>query len=264
MIDERDLMELSGNFKDVRQLERDYLLTLLLHEIYSVFSDDLIFKGGTALKYFFNLNRFSEDLDFTFEGEKGTSGRKYLNDKIDSVLNHVSVQYEIVGRERRGNKVGNDIVGVNHEIRVRGPLNQRQGQLQNIKIDISLRNDIIRKPDLRYISPVYPDITTFSLPVMNVEEILAEKIAAMIERDKMRDIYDIYYLLAMKNLKYDEKSVEEKMLRRGEVFKKTDLRRKLLEARSKMKWRSELAYIVNPVPDNLVVIKKLEETFGLA
>ena len=30
MIDEHDLMESSGKFRDIRQLERDYLLILLL------------------------------------------------------------------------------------------------------------------------------------------------------------------------------------------------------------------------------------------
>jgi Domain of unknown function (DUF1814). len=70
MIDEHDLMELSGKFRDIRQLERDYLLILLLHEIYYVFTNDLIFKGGTALKYFSNLNRFSEGLDSHLQGKK--------------------------------------------------------------------------------------------------------------------------------------------------------------------------------------------------
>lgn len=263
MIDESDLMQLSGRFKDIRQLERDYLLVLLLHEIYSAFTSDLIFKGGTALKYFFNLNRFSEDLDFTFKGQNETSGRKYLNEKMDIALNHLSAQYRIVERERRANKTGNIIVGINYELRIKGPLNQRLGQLQNIKIDINLRNDIIHKPGLKYLSPIYPDITTFSLPVMTVEEMLAEKIATTIERTRMRDIYDIYYLLVIKNLKYDEKSVKEKMLRRGEVFAKIDIARRLDEARSKMKWRSELAYIVNPLPDNMEVVSKLEGALEL-
>ena len=263
MIDEHDLMELSGKFRDIRQLERDYLLILLLHEIYYVFTNDLIFKGGTALKYFFNLNRFSEDLDFTFTGKRGTSGRKYLNEKMDVALSHFNVQYQIVERERRGNKVGNDTIGINYEIRIKGPLNQRIGHLQNINIDISLRDDVIRKPELKYLLPVYPDITTFSLPVMNVEEILSEKIAAMIERDKMRDIYDVYYLLTIKNVKYDEALIKEKMLRRGEMFKKMDLGKKLEAISNKMKWKSELSYIVNPLPDNKEVISKLEEALDL-
>ena len=90
--------------------------------------------------------------------------------------------------------------------------------MQNIKIDISLRDDLIRQPELRYLLPIYPDITTFSIPVMSLEEILAEKIAAMIERNKMRDVYDVYFLVAIKNVQYNEKMVIEKMLRRCEVF----------------------------------------------
>ena len=90
--------------------------------------------------------------------------------------------------------------------------------MQNIKIDISLRDDLIRQPELRYLLPIYPDITTFSIPVMSLEEIVAEKIAAMIERNKMRDVYDVYFLVAIKNVQYNEKMVIEKMLRRGEVF----------------------------------------------
>ena len=45
---------------------------------------------------------FSEDLDFSFTGQKGTSGRRYLNDKMDVALSHFNVQYQIVENERRG------------------------------------------------------------------------------------------------------------------------------------------------------------------
>ena len=112
--------------------------------------------------------------------------------------------------------------------------------------------------------PIYPDITTFSIPVMSLEEILAEKIAAMIERNKMRDVYDVYFLVAIKNVQYNEKMVIEKMLRRGEVFQKIDLIKKLGEVQNKMKWKSELAYIVNPLPDNLEVISMLEKILDLS
>ena len=118
MIDEHDLMEFSSKFRDIRQLERDYLLILLLREIYYIFTNDLIFNGGTTLKYFFNLNRFSEDLDFTFTGQNETSGRRYLNEKMELALNHFNVQYQIVERDRRGKKIGNNTVEINYEIRV--------------------------------------------------------------------------------------------------------------------------------------------------
>lgn len=45
------------------QQEKDYLLRLLLYNYYKKFKD-VVFKGGTCLKYLYGLNRFSEDLDF--------------------------------------------------------------------------------------------------------------------------------------------------------------------------------------------------------
>ncbi|MCL5412839.1 MAG: nucleotidyl transferase AbiEii/AbiGii toxin family protein [Candidatus Marsarchaeota archaeon] len=258
MMDEYGLMDLSDRFKDTRQLERDYLLLLLLHEIYSVFTRELVFKGGTALKYFYSLNRFSEDLDFSYAPPGYPPDRKLLDERINTAADRVSAQYQITEIEHRANKADKEIVGMNYEIRIRGPLNQRTGQLQNIKIDVSLRNDLIIKPELRYLSPVYPDITTFSLPVMDVNEILAEKIASIIERSKMRDIYDAYYLLVIRKLRYDEDMVVEKMHKRKERFDREALAEKLSAARNKMKWRSELAYIVNPLPDSTEAISELE------
>ncbi len=263
MMDEYSLMEFADRFKDIRQLERDYLLVFLLHEVYSTFANELIFKGGTAIKYFYNLNRFSEDIDFSYIPSKDIPDRKHLVERFDKIFDSFSNQYYITGKEYRTNKSDKEIIGMNYVIRVKGPLNQKLDQLQNIKIDISLRNDIIFKPDLKYLSPIYPDITTFSLSVMNINEILAEKIAAIIERTKMRDIYDSHYLLAVRKLVYDESLVVKKMHKRKERFSKEELKKKLDEAKNRMKWRSELAYIVNPLPDNIRIISELEEYLGL-
>lgn len=59
MIDEGVLLEQSHRFRDIRQLEKDYLITLLLYEIYTVFNDELIFKGGGL-----HLNTFTILTDF--------------------------------------------------------------------------------------------------------------------------------------------------------------------------------------------------------
>lgn len=258
MIDEYALMELAGRLKDPRQLERDYLLTFLLHEIYSQFATELVFKGGTALKYFYNLNRFSEDADFSYLPSGSVPDRKNLMNKMNAVFDSFGKQYAITNIEHRVSKAGDNVTGVNYVIRVKGPLNQKLGYLQNIKIDISTRNDMLSKPEIKYLSPVYPDITTFSLPVMDIEEILSEKLAAIIEREKMRDIYDAYFIMLIKGIKYDKKRVSKKMLLRNEKFKEEELLKKLDSAKDKMKWKSELAYIVNPLPDNLKIISDLK------
>ena len=58
MIVEEDLLRNSTHFMDERQLEKNYLQVLLLYELYSRFSRDIVFKGGTALKLFYGLDRF--------------------------------------------------------------------------------------------------------------------------------------------------------------------------------------------------------------
>jgi hypothetical protein len=263
MIDEQTLIELSGRFRDSRQLERDYLLTLLLDEICSVFSNELVFKGGTALKYFYGLNRFSEDLDFSYIGTNDTSSRKSINDRISIALKRLEMQYEVVSQGHRAKKENGTVLGVNYIIRVAGPLNKAIGQLQNISIDISLRNDTIEKPVLKYISPIYPDITTFSVPTMTAEEILAEKIAAIIERDKMRDIYDAYYLVEIRKRKYDKKLLLKKLAKRNEEFDERIIKEKISSALNKMEWKSELSYLVKELPNNADVVSRLNVALGL-
>ena len=48
-----------------RGIVREYLQVILLHSIYKhELGSRLFFTGGTALRFFHNLPRFSEDLDF--------------------------------------------------------------------------------------------------------------------------------------------------------------------------------------------------------
>lgn len=259
IIDEKTLLGKSTGFRDLRQLEKDYLLILLLYEIYNLFNDELIFKGGTSLKYFYNLNRFSEDLDFSYIGLNTSEKRGDITRRLNRAFDSLGLQYKVVKREHRGNKENGEVVGINFEISVNGPLNERLKNMQNIKIDISLRKDVLREPDLRYLLPAYQDIPVFVVPVMNIEEIVSEKIAAILERDKMRDIYDLYFLIVMHKTKIDRSLILEKVKRRGENFQGEILQKKIREASNLMKWKSELSYLVNPLPDNMEVIKKLEE-----
>jgi predicted nucleotidyltransferase component of viral defense system len=258
MIDEYELLKHSTDFRDIRQLEKDYLLVLLLREIYSVFSVELVFKGGTALKLFHSLNRFSEDLDFSYTGSWEPKERHSIYEKMNKCLDNLDRQYEIVKTEHRGNTVGNKTIGINYEISVRGPLNNRLGHLQNIDIDISTRRDVILEPDLRYISPVYADITTFSVPVMKIEEVLAEKILALLEREKMRDVYDLYYILSLRSVAYDREIARKKALLRDEIFDENVICHKLDAMNIKRKWKSELDYLVRDLPSNDEVFSYLK------
>ncbi len=57
-------------------LEKDYYITLMLQDIAKKQVDhDIFFKGGTALyKALKRVNRFSEDIDLTFDNSKFNLG----------------------------------------------------------------------------------------------------------------------------------------------------------------------------------------------
>ena len=54
----------------ISNAEKDYLLEILLFAISQDVGDRLILKGGTSLYKLYNLNRFSEDLDFTLNSKR--------------------------------------------------------------------------------------------------------------------------------------------------------------------------------------------------
>jgi len=49
------------------QSEKEYFQNIVLFIIYERVGREMVFKGGTAMNRCYNLNRFSEDLDFTVE-----------------------------------------------------------------------------------------------------------------------------------------------------------------------------------------------------
>ena len=260
MIDRGQLISLAGSSKNYRQLEKEYLLTLLLYTLYSRVGGDLVFKGGTALKMFYNLNRFSEDLDFSYVYPSSSKDKsREIMSVFSEVLKEVNTQYGVLKSEVRTTKGVDKFIGVNYEIRVKGPLfDDRNKQLQNINIDFSLRDDMLLKAERKYIAPIYPDIPTFSLYVMSLDEILSEKFSAILERNKMRDVYDAYFILRHKEMNYNEDLVTKKMGMRNESFDRSLLIKKL-QSIKESEWKSEMSYLVSDLPDYLQVTKYLIE-----
>lgn len=63
-------------------IEKDYYVTLILRLLVEQL-DNVVFKGGTSLsKGFHVINRFSEDIDITFNEHIGEARRKKLKNKI--------------------------------------------------------------------------------------------------------------------------------------------------------------------------------------
>lgn len=167
----------------LHQQEKHYIQTIILKSLYSKYN--LFFKGGTALMFVYGLNRFSEDLDFTLSSKTS----------LKSLPEDIKRDLELSGIPSHIKKIKDDDVSFSLKIGAEGPLFTREIERCFIRIEISRREKVVLKPDTIFIDPPYADLLPFSLTIMKKDEILAEKIRAIITRERARDVYDAYFLI---------------------------------------------------------------------
>ena len=189
-------------------IDKDWVLGHFIDAIFSVpeFKRDLIFKGSTCLKKcWFNEYRFSEDLDFTSINPNFVLDKKLL-DKIVSLVNerteipiHVQKLEQLKFNDKRtGFAATVKFWGADHPRNQAPPPPQRW--LTSIKIEIILYEQMVFPPEKRPIHHGYSDklseATATGVPCYSIQEVLAEKFRALIQRSYKapRDFYDIWYL----------------------------------------------------------------------
>lgn len=240
MIVEEDLLRNSTHFMDERQLEKNYLQVLLLYELYSRFSRDIVFKGGTALKLFYGLDRFSEDLDFTYDGKENAAG---IINAVDNTFRTIDSMYNIIKQKRRGTATSLDF-----EIKLAGPLYASRKTAQAIELNISMREKVLLPPVIREIVPSYLDLGPFFVYVMDINEILYEKIRAILTRKyiKARDIYDVSYIFRTQKVDFDVDIINKKLAYYGKTFSMAEFVKRLESIEEKL-WKSEMSNLIREV-----------------
>ncbi len=214
------------------QAEKDYFQEILLFILYRELGSELVFKGGTALTKCFGFNRFSEDLDFT------ASKQLPLTQIISEGLKKFYIPFTIEQNEYEHS--------IQIVCRLQGPLYVNQpNSLCRIEIDCSYREEILRDTVQKTIGLHISEIPTFQVIVMSELEILAEKVRAILTRNKARDVFDMYYLL-QKNTFIDVALVNSKlafydMSFSFDVFMDAILQKQTI-------WDSELRYLVKVYP----------------
>jgi len=167
-----------------RQSECDYLQHLALFVISRSEAGDYIFKGGTALQKAYDLPRFSEDLDFTFNGRGDPES--ILRYVIEG-LTPFGIRVTPLHPKRRTGSFRSTLL-------LEGPLFQEGADRSTIKLEVSLRERCMVEPRIRFITPPHEDLPPYNILVMDPEEILAEKVRAILTRNSARDVFDIHHL----------------------------------------------------------------------
>lgn len=192
----------------VGTLEKDYAVTVLLSLI-SRFPkiSDMVFKGGTAIKkIYFPETRFSEDLDFTCLSDVSKSLLGALRNEIKGDL---GVEFTEAKRENSEQK---------NSRRISVKYNDFNSHPNSIKIDLSLRESPIMKVRNSLVLHSYElENREFHVPSMKLEEIMAEKMRAIVYAGQPRHLYDAWFLFK-KKVPLDATLVQSKIKIYGEEF----------------------------------------------
>lgn len=199
MIDKQEVIKVSNAWKLLPStIEKDYVLGWILIgiQLHPSTSKTWIFKGGTCLKKcYFNLYRFSEDLDFTV-----TEPTCLEKQKLKIILMEVGnwVQEES-GIEIPIDKIDLEYhkpLSVQAKIPYLGPLKQKKRPLPNLLLDLTASEKTVLVPENRHIYHPYSDKPQNAPLALcyPYEEIFAEKLRAFIDRMRPRDLYDIIHL----------------------------------------------------------------------
>jgi len=173
-------------------LDRNVHKTILLQILKDIYTNASIgpalgFKGGTAAHFFYDLGRFSVDLDFDLLKE---TDEDVVFNQIEGILR------EYGSIKERYRKLNTLLFVLSY------------GEKEhNVKVEINRRNFGSRYELRRYLG--------VSMLVMVKEDMFAHKLVAMLERTKTanRDVFDVWHFL--KNRWPINKEIVEKRTKMG-------------------------------------------------
>ena len=181
-------------------LLKDYYLTLILYLIKDI--NGIYFKGGTALnKIFLNYARLSEDIDFTL-----TRNEKEVRNEIKGILEKT----DFVNSITEGKSVDGFLRMI---VKCKSELGESE-----IFIDLNQKGKLILSSEMHKIANFYsPFIPEFSVKTLAKDELIAEKVAASIGRNKPRDHFDVYQIIHS-NIPINIEMVKKKCKDSGDEF----------------------------------------------
>ena len=202
MIDRQEIMDFSREFGLAQNvIEKDYMLGWLLAGIaqHEELSASWAFKGGTCLKKcYFETYRFSEDLDFTLTDAEHQNQDFLVNafrEIADWIYNAsgIEIPRELIRFDVYKNPRGN--TSVQGRIAYRGLL-RPGGDPPRIKLDLTDDEVLVADPVSREVFHPYSDSpeSGIHVPCYCFEEVFAEKIRALSEWLRPRDLYDMIHL----------------------------------------------------------------------
>jgi len=138
---------------------------IIIEQLYKIF-DKAVFHGGTSIWRCYRGNRFSEDIDIYIPRDKK---------KIDILFENLKEKGFIIHKKKVGERSLFSVLQINRII---------------VRLEAIYKSV---KPEIKEYELVDGNfITVFTL---GPEELLKEKVDAYLSRRKIRDLYDVFFLL---------------------------------------------------------------------
>ena len=200
MIPQRELAALRAEWTlDQGVIERDYILGWLLAGIatHDSLNRTWIFKGGTCLrKCYYETFRFSEDLDFTIVdgGPEEPQELTRIFGEIASWIREesgIELVLDDASFQRRKNR--RDRPTTQGRIAYRGP--NGNPNMPKVKLDLTSDEVLVARPAFRPIGHPYSDrLPIDGVLAYSIAELFGEKLRALAERCRPRDLYDVVHM----------------------------------------------------------------------
>jgi predicted nucleotidyltransferase component of viral defense system len=224
MIPKPEIMALAAELRlQANVVEKDYALGWFLAGIaaHPVIGHQWVFKGGTCLKKcYFETYRFSEDLDFTLQDAEHLN-EKFLAEVFEEIgeLVYEACGLQLPSEARKFEVFTNPRSNPSAQGRVgyRGPLG-RAGDPPRIKLDLATDEVLVLTPVQRPVHHPYSDLPEAGIHVLSYsfEEVFAEKMRALAERQRPRDLYDVVHLYRRQDLQPNRALVRSTLSRKCE------------------------------------------------
>ena len=245
MVNQKEIQQIAQKlYIQPHTIDKDWVLGHFLNAMFD-FEDvkkNFVFKGGTCLKKcYFEDYRFSEDLDFTLLKSEFIVDKTFMQMIIAKAETYSGAKFhlkEIKSQLHNDIPQGYEVIvlfwGADHKINQKS-LSPNRWQTK-IKLDISFSEKVILKPKIKNISHSYSDfeIIKNQIPVYPINEIISEKLRALIQRNRPRDIYDLYYLSSFIKLEQYEKI--------NKLLKEKAEHKKVVYKNNKRAWENSLEY----------------------
>ena len=193
-----------NSLNDIKNAIREMLQKIILCELGKTdFFNNCVFYGGTSLRIFHNLNRFSEDLDFTIFKNKNINLIDYL-EIVKSNINNYELNCNIKSKVKTINTsveshylqfILKDILDITYP-----EFSNSINSNELISIKVELEHTIIENSNTELLLLTYPtfcQVRLFTLDTLFASKLLAIKNRNWKSRVKGRDYYD--YLFYIEN-----------------------------------------------------------------